>query len=406
MNSLKQVFDRYNISLTTWGPMALALVLGLGSVFLYYWAYSRPREPPLPEEKRVGGSIAEILVFPVKSLAGLSLQECEIDAHGFKYDRMYMMAVKEVMTAEELAKKGDDSPYAGKKNIHKFLTQREYPQLTLVKPTVDEASSTLTLRFKGDDHVLTLPLDMSKTLESIGSDGLPVMETVIWDQFVHAYDLEPVAQLSDPTGHILKTATPISDFFTQVVKIPIGVTLVYPQTRRNVDEKYNGPPPKEIGRVPQSSFQDYYPGNLVTQASIDALNEKIAERNESSEPPHKVCSLNFRPNLVLTGTVEAWDEDDWKDITIQSKDGKNKYDWFVSSHNVRCQVPTVLLEEGTFHSNREPYKTMASFRRIDKGAPYTPCFGMNLVQKSYGYKLSVGDKVTVNKRGPHHYVML
>lgn len=396
MNNVLQLDINQLLAPKVWGSALLGF--GIALIFLYFRSRNAP-EPPLPPEKQIGGHIKEILVFPVKSLAGLSLKESEIDLYGFKYDRSYMLANREPMTEEEIAKKGakKGSNYATKTSakIHMFLTSREYPQMAIVRPTIDEPNNLLRLKFDGDDHILSVPLVLKKTVDV---KSLPVLETVVWGNFMHAYDIESVATLTDPSGAVVETSTPINDFFSDIVKITVPVTLLSPHTRRDVNPAHNGPDPKELGRTPESSFQDYFPGNLITEASMEALSEKLVERNVT--PPIKLSSFNFRPNLVLTGTTKPWDEDEWKDITIVSKDDESKHEWYVSCHNVRCQVPTISLTKGTFHEQHEPYKTMATFRRIDKGAPYTPCFGMNLVQKTHGYKLHVGDKVVVTKRAP------
>jgi uncharacterized protein len=76
----------------------------------------------------------------------------------------------------------------------------------------------------------------------------------------------------------------------------------------------------------------------------------------------------------------------------------------VACRNVRCQVTTVNLEKGEFEETHEPYKVMQSFRRVDPGAKYFPCFGMNMVQHETGYVIRVGDVIRVKQRGQHQYV--
>lgn len=397
---MEGLLDNLDLKTLLLGPSGIALGLCLVvAVSAYLYLFSAPTEPPLPETKRIGGAISEILVFPVKSLGGVSLRECEIDEFGFKHDRAFMLARRDVMTEAEVKTKVK-MPVPDKAQIHDFVTQREEPQMTLVKPAINEAANTLTLQFKGTGARLEVPLEFSK-IPIVTSKSAETVKVIIWGEFVDAYDVEPLSKFYDADGSLVETKTPISDFFTKAVGFKFAATLVTPKSRRSVSEERNGPHKKQINRNPTTSFQDYYPGNLITEASIESLAKRVEER---SGEPLKLTSMNFRPNIVLTGTSEAWDEDDWKHITINSKKTNDSYDWFVSCHNVRCQVPTISVKEGTFHANREPYKTMQTFRRIDKGAPYEPCFGMNLVHKTFGYVLSVGDKVTVNKRGPHLYV--
>ena len=159
----------------------------------------------------------------------------------------------------------------------------------------------------------------------------------------------------------------------------------------------------------------------ILLAADDTTPEKIAKEGKGVDASRFTYAIG---RLVLwskqPGYVDAEGQvlrtGDWKHITItpaaadsngQHSSSPNKSrqvsQWHVPCRNVRCQVPTISLTKGTFHPRREPYKTMQKFRRIDKGAPYEPCFGMNLVCESYGFTVAIGDTVTVNRRGPHFY---
>lgn len=418
MDLFRQLVDNIDISLVCGIPalVALAICLGIGILVYAVSSTSNKQEKPLPDNKRIGGTISEILIFPVKSVGPLYLQECEIDEFGFKDDRVYMLAKRDIMTDHELKAKKKER-YLNQKNLHEFITQREEPKMTLVRPTIDKPKNQLSLRYDSGEgpgtsssSVLVLPLDISKKAYVngdgnnviINKDVLPTMRVVIWGEFPDAYDVESLATLYDETGKAVDTPTPVSTFFSDIVGTKHASTLVCSRTRRVVEERRSVPSAAEINRVPQTSFQDYFPGHFITDSSMAALAEKVTERTGEDL---MLSSLHFRPNLVLTGTVAPWDEDDWKHISFQSgTDSSIIHDWYVICRNVRCQIPNVSLEKGIFHPKSEPYKTMQSFRRIDKGAPFGPCFGMNIVQKSHGYSLSVGDKVVVNKRGEHLYV--
>ena len=95
--------------------------------------------------------------------------------------------------------------------------------------------------------------------------------------------------------------------------------------------------------------------------------------------------LRFRPNIVVEGVKEAWEEDKWKRVKIGE---------FLFWHNKpcdRCKVPTIVVEEGAFSEDGEPTKTLHKFRKIN-GKVY---FGINLIHKKYSGKIKVGDKLQV-----------
>jgi uncharacterized protein YcbX len=172
------------------------------------------------------------------------------------------------------------------------------------------------------------------------------------------------------------------------------VSIVAPKERRSVVRNVSS---KDVsGRDPTANYQDYYPGNLITTASLKDLHDRVHDKTNGVVD---ITARNFRPNLVVQ-TTRPWDEDSWKKVRV------GQTDFFVPCRNVRCQVTTVNIHKGEFEETREPYKTMQSFRRVDPGAKYYPCFGMNLVHTKVGTVIRVGDRVRVLKRGKHHYISI
>lgn len=170
--------------------------------------------------------------------------------------------------------------------------------------------------------------------------------------------------------------------------------MVAPKAHRNVERNVT---PRDVGgREPTSNFQDYFPGNLITTASLKDLHDRVYDKTNGVVD---ITARNFRPNLVIS-TTKPWDEDDWKKVRIG---GVN---FHVPCRNVRCRVTTVNIHKGEFETTHEPYKTMQSFRRIDEGCKYEPCFGMNLVHDKIGPIIRVGDELRVLKRGPHRYICI
>lgn len=363
----------------------IAVIVGLtvlAAIPLLYYFFK-----PYPQDPNNAATVDQILVFPIKSMGGLSLQRAEITEKGFKYDRQYMLAKREV------CKKTDSDSKIEYDDIHNFITMRDNPQMAIVRPSIDEATNELRLVYGPNaGFTLVVPLTVTPAM----TKNCPQLHTILWGQTTYSYDIEPLCQLRDDSGSVVKTDTPVADFFYALEGFDYAVTLVSPATRRVVSRKRNGPFTLFYKSTP--SYQDYYPGNFITRASLADLNSRIPD------PDLKLSPFNFRPNMVLSGTKAAWDEDDWKHMTVVDSNSGEAHNWHVACRNVRCQVPTVSISKGTFHPNREPYKTMQKFRRIDKGSPYEPCFGMNVVNTSSGYFMNVGDKVYVNKRGSHFYI--
>jgi len=92
-------------------------------------------------------------------------------------------------------------------------------------------------------------------------------------------------------------------------------------------------------------FSDSYPFHLISQASLNALNEKLSA---------KLLIDRFRPNIFVEG-CEAFAEDKWGTFKIGD----------LQFHGVklraRCTVPTVNQQTG--EGGKEPTLTLRTFRK-------------------------------------------
>ncbi|MCF9011005.1 MOSC domain-containing protein, partial [Pseudomonas carnis] len=119
---------------------------------------------------------------------------------------------------------------------------------------------------------------------------------------------------------------------------------------------------------------DGYPLLLIGQGSLDDLCEKIGRPMQM---------LRFRPNLVIEG-AEAFAEDGWKRLRI------GDVEFRVVKPCSRCILTTVDPQTGERSPDREPFATLETYRKTEKGA----MFGQNLVNDGIG-RLEVGMPVTV-----------
>ncbi|KAI3805836.1 hypothetical protein L1987_21723 [Smallanthus sonchifolius] len=141
-------------------------------------------------------------------------------------------------------------------------------------------------------------------------------------------------------------------------------------------------------------FPDAFPYLLISEASLDAVNEQLKE---------PVSINRFRPNIFINGCV-SFAEDLWKEIKI------NELTFQGVMLCPRCKVPTINQEDGT--RGTEPTVTMMKFRsskalEVDtlttkyKGQPY---LGQMLVCEDdrRGKIVSVGDTIKVEKVFPSY----
>ncbi|OWM83853.1 hypothetical protein CDL15_Pgr004284 [Punica granatum] len=139
----------------------------------------------------------------------------------------------------------------------------------------------------------------------------------------------------------------------------------------------------------KTMFSDGYPFLLISQGSLDALNELLKE---------PVPINRFRPNILVNG-CKPFSEDLWTEIKI------NKFTFSGVKLCSRCKVPTINQETGVAGS--EPTETLKTFRSDKalrpngkpRGLIY---FGQNLVLKESlagvkGKIIKAGDPVNVLK---------
>ncbi|MFT5684219.1 MAG: hypothetical protein ACI8RZ_005160 [Myxococcota bacterium] len=123
-----------------------------------------------------------------------------------------------------------------------------------------------------------------------------------------------------------------------------------------------------------TSFADGFPVLLLSEASLADLNARL---------PRRVTMAHFRPNLVATG-CGAFAEDDWKRIRIGSAE------FALVKRCSRCVFTTVDPQTGVRSDDGEPLKTLAGYRKADRGV----MFGQNLLVTRPG-QVAIGDAITV-----------
>jgi uncharacterized protein YcbX len=202
--------------------------------------------------------ITALNVYPIKSCAGVSLNESLLVETGFEFDRAWMVVDE-----------------AGR-----FVTQRELPRMALIRPTLK--TYEMVLRAPGM-LALHIALDAVET---------PCRVTV-WKDEVAAYDMGSLA------------AQWFSDFLGQTVRL----VRFDPEQKRLSNRKWTG----EIEA--ENAFSDGYPILVASQAGLDELNQRLAAAGHAA-----VTMARFRPNIVIDG-VEANGEDHLDDIAFDTPDG-------------------------------------------------------------------------------------
>jgi uncharacterized protein YcbX len=219
----------------------------------------------------------------------------------------------------------------------RFVSARERPELLLWRAT-----------WLGEDHVVLIAPDGATQRPQVSDTQLDVR---VWD------DTFP-ARLTDEA-----TTT----FLSERLGASIRLVFVVDPSPRPVDPKY-GTTHDRVG------FADGYPVLLLSEESHAELVRRVGQ---------SLSILRFRPNLIVrAGSPHA--EDEWRRIRV----GTCEFD--LVKPCVRCVLTTVDPSTGEPHPEREPLRTLITYRRGEKGVT----FGMNLIPRVFG-TLRPGDPIEV-----------
>ncbi len=162
--------------------------------------------------------LSQITYYPIKSIAGIHVEQTEVEQIGLKNDRQMMLV---------------DSD-------GNFITQRKYPQLALIGIQVYEQG-----------YKLTKPNSPSLTLSS-NSFTPQQMQVTVWGDKCQAYIAEPN----------------VNDWFSEFLGFEVKLAKYNFQQPRPTDQAYSNP--NDI-----VSFADGFPLLVISQESLNDLNQRL-----------------------------------------------------------------------------------------------------------------------------------
>ena len=259
-------------------------------------------------------TLTEINIYPLKSLGGISLDSTFAGERGLKYDRRYLLV--------------DENG--------EFLTQRDLPQLALLK--LSFAENGFKVLNIVDDSFNTIPLE---------SESIEKSKVKIWGDLCNAIIVDKK----------------LDEWFSDILKFKCSLVYMPDNEKRIVEKKY-----ETADHI--VSFADAYPYLIIGQSSLNDLNSRL----ENPIPMNR-----FRPNLVFSGG-NPYEEDNWKVFKIGDVNSK------AVKPCARCMITTT--DQQTAERNKEPLKTLSEYRKIEGKV----MFGMNVVCNKQGF-VKIGDKI-------------
>jgi len=259
--------------------------------------------------------LAEISLYPIKSCRGSAVDSAIVGKRGIEGDRSLMLITP-----------------AGE-----FLTQRDHPRMALINP-----------QWRGGVLELSAPGMPARAITPIA--GGPRRRVTIWRDTCEAADQGEAA----------------AEWFSAFLDAPCRLVRLADDFTRAVDQKY-APRPTD-----QAAFSDGFPFLIVSQASLDDLNQRLT----TPLPMNR-----FRPNLVIAGSG-PFAEDTWKLIRV----GDILFD--VVKPCARCAITTT--DQATAVRGKEPLHTLAAYRTVNGEV----MFGQNAIHHTEG-RIALGDVVEI-----------
>lgn len=217
----------------------------------------------------------------------------------------------------------------------RFVSQRDTHELATVQATV--AGGDLVLRAPGAEGVAV----------PVAPEGRRI-RVQVWDSVLSVASVSPAADA----------------WISAVLGCPRRLVHIGEADVRHTDPAYAAG--HRVG------FADGYPALLVSQGSVDELARRVGR---------KIPMERFRPN-ILVGGDEPHEEDTWRRFTI----GAMPFSGVKLC--TRCKVTTLDQTSGVRDSDREPLRTLATYRHL-KDKVY---FGLNVIHHGTE-RIRTGDPV-------------
>ena len=160
-------------------------------------------------------TLSKLMIYPLKSCAGINLQSAHTSPFGLQYDRRWMLVDANGV----------------------MLTQRQHPRMCLIQPRLDNGQLSLSAPAMNDLQV---------------ARGTVSMSVSVWEDQCNALDCGDTA----------------ANWLSEFMGLPTRLVYFPEDEIRQVDLNYAQP-----GDI--TAFSDGFPYLLISQASLDALNSRL-----------------------------------------------------------------------------------------------------------------------------------
>lgn len=282
--------------------------------------------------------VESLTVYPIKSCSGWKIpasQRWQVRAEGLAWDREWCLVHQGTDTA---------------------LSQKQYPRMALINPSIDLTKGLLRVRYAG---VTSSPTALQEVTVPLSGDP------TYFEQSARSHTSRVCGDAITAKTY---SSEVIARFFTSALGVPCqlarlssGESTRKARTRLQQHQITSHELASVKGRGGQHPLllSNESPILTISRSSLNRLNEQIkAQGGKAAE------AEVFRANIVVAqhpdsapGTEQPYVEDYWRVLQI----GEQFYEMLGSCR--RCQM--VCVDQETAEKDREPFATLAKTRRFD-----------------------------------------
>ncbi|KAI1329596.1 MOSC N-terminal beta barrel domain-containing protein [Xylariaceae sp. FL0255] len=311
-------------------------------------------EPTFNQSALVEGvsqfSIDSIMVYPIKSCSGFCVPRnvaWGVRPEGLAWDREWCLVHQ---------------------GTGRALSQKQYPRMVLIKPTIDFSTGQLNVAYHQTlpgfpNNRISVPLsanpnlfkfkDTAMTSRVCGEEvSIKIYHSKEVNSFFSAVLGVPCALARFPPGGLGKSMRH-SKAHLQSHQLKTGSTM---STRRQLAGVHTPPDSDSESERQRILLSNESPILAINLSSLHALNKSIVEKGGSPVSPEA-----FRANIVIRSSSEsktlAYSEDHWSKIKI----GTHNFQMLGACR--RCHM--VCINQNTATRSEEPFITLAKTRRFN-----------------------------------------
>lgn len=314
--------------------------------------------------------VETLTIYPIKSCGGWEIPPdipWDVKAEGLAWDREWCLVHQGSRTA---------------------LSQKRFPKMALLRPSLDLENGLLRVRFNGPvpsatPNEISVPLSADPAVFQSCDVRRPMPTSQVCGENIHAHTY---------------SSKQIADFFTTLIGAPCtlarfsaalaGLSTRYSKAHLNTPgNAKSSSQPLEVTRRP-ILLSNESPILTISRSSLNRLNEQI--KLKGGKAAHASV---FRANIILAedpasspGSEKPYTEDDWRSLRVGYE-----FTLDVLGGCRRCQM--VCVDQHNAEKNEEPFVTLAKTRRRDGKVFFGVHTALTVSRRGQPARIRLGDRV-------------